>query len=375
MTRRVLLLDTTFSAAPMLRWLLDQGYDVWTIGNRPEDMLARLWPGRYLREDYSDVNAVQRHIDRLNITYVVPGCTDVSIATATKLRCIKTRFDSEAAHAALSQKDRFGALCKQLGLAVPSRFAPSDLPLTGTLIAKPSDGFSGRGISTFDGQDLPAGRTAIASAQEASPRKTAVLETYVVGQLFSYSAFLEQQDVTEAFFVREACLANPFAVDLSHVVIDMPERAASALRHAVETLARALHLVDGLLHIQFIWDGTTAWLIECCRRCPGDLYARLIELTHHTPYAGRYAAAFVGASLQPQTAPTPKRHILRHTLTSRASQFDGLRMNTPLPVIEAYPLATLGQHMANPGQPERVALLFMEYPTDAALRAAMAGFT
>jgi hypothetical protein len=38
---RALLLDTSFAARPIHDWLLEEGFEVWTIGNRPQDVLAR----------------------------------------------------------------------------------------------------------------------------------------------------------------------------------------------------------------------------------------------------------------------------------------------------------------------------------------------
>ena len=294
---RVLLLDTSFAARPVHDWLLRQGIEVWTIGNRPGDTLAVRAPDRYLQGNYADVELVQAHVDRLGITHVVPGCTDVSIETALRLRGIASVYDAPEIHHQLADKAAFRTLCARLDLPAPRRVEPEHLPLEGMLIAKPVDSFSGRGISVFDGADAVQASVALDTARGESRSGKAILETFIDGQLLSYSAFLEAARVAEAVIVREDGSVTPYAVDVSHVVRDFPEAAAEVLQDAINRLAEELSLVDGLLHVQFIWDGQRPWIIETCRRCPGDLYPTLIELSTGQPYAGRYASYFVGNSI------------------------------------------------------------------------------
>ncbi len=90
---RALLLDTSFAARPIHDWLLEEGFEVWTIGNRPQDVLPDTIPALSARQ-LSDAVVVQSHVDRLDIDCVVPGCTDVSIETALRLRLKKTVLDT-----------------------------------------------------------------------------------------------------------------------------------------------------------------------------------------------------------------------------------------------------------------------------------------
>lgn len=64
---RVLLLDTSFAARPIHDWLLSEPCEVWVIGNRPNDVLARRDPAHYLQDNYADIDVVQAHVDRLGI--------------------------------------------------------------------------------------------------------------------------------------------------------------------------------------------------------------------------------------------------------------------------------------------------------------------
>lgn len=360
---RVLLLDTSFAARPIHDWLLSESCEVWVIGNRPNDVLARRDPAHYLQDNYADIDVVQAHVDRLGIDYVVPGCTDISIETAQRLTGLKTVLDSADTYTQITNKGSFRALCDRLNLPAPKRVREDQLPYPGKLIAKPVDAFSGRGIVVFDGQDRDAGLKALADAQAASRNGAALLETYVEGQLYSYSCFLNDHKVVNATIVREDGSVTPYAVDTSYVVWDFPAHGTAILKDATEQIAAELDLVDGLLHIQFIWDAERPWLIELSRRCPGDLYPRLVELSTGQPHAAAYAAHFVGRPV-PVPEASKHRHIIRHTITARHQNYTSIWMTSPIPVIEFYPVAPLGRTAPPADRIDRVALLFMEYASE-----------
>jgi hypothetical protein len=356
---RVLLLDTSFAARPVHDWLIEAGYEVWTIGNRPDDVLARRDPSHYIQANYSDAQVVQGHIDRLGIDYVVPGCTDVSIETAQRLRVPKTQLDSPDTYRQLADKTSFRSLCRQLDLPAPHRVSPDIFPTPGQFIAKPTDSYSGRGISVFDGTDANTAHRALALARSESRTGEALIEIYAEGQLHSYSCFLEGQRVAEGTIVREDGSVTPFAVDTSHVVFNFPQAGLTILHDALERLARHLKLRDGLLHVQFIWDGATPWLIELCRRCPGDLYPRLIELSTGKPHAARYASYFVNKPAPAETF--LRRHVLRHTVTAGHKAYEGLWFSRPALLMEYHALAAAGRETPPAGRIDRVALTFLEY--------------
>lgn len=363
--KRVLLLDTSFAALPIHDWLLEEGYEVWTIGNRPKDVLAQRDPTHYLQNDYSDPDLVQRYIDQLSIQYVVPGCTDLSIETAQRIHVPGTRFDDAETYRKLADKITFRALCAELDLPSPRQVPMDLLPSPGRFIAKPTDAFSGHGISIFNGEDLASADQALSAARLASRTGEALVENYVEGQLYSYSCFLEAQDVIDGVIVKENGAVTPYAVDISHVCLDFLVEGLNILNKSIQKLARHLKLVDGLLHIQFIWDGKTPWLIELSRRCPGDLYPRLVELSTGMRHAARYAAYFVGKRL---SSATPiRRYILRHTVNAGHENYEGIWFNQSVPMVEFYPLLPIGRDVPPPSRIDRVALLFLEYTSAAAL--------
>ncbi|MCG6414187.1 ATP-grasp domain-containing protein, partial [Vibrio fluvialis] len=151
-----------------------------------------------------------------------------------------------------------------------------DFPFPGRYICKPVDAFSGRGVSVIDGMDIDSVANADEVARSVSHTGRSLFETFVEGQLYSYSAFIEQRKVVESFVVIEGSSSNPYAVDTSYVDDEFNEDARAVLKKSIEAIAQHLQLRDGLVHLQFILADGQPYLIEITRRCPGDLYSKLI---------------------------------------------------------------------------------------------------
>jgi hypothetical protein len=371
--KRVLLLDTSFAARPIHDGLLEAGYETWVIGNRPSDPLAVRDPSHYLQENYSDVAATQAHIDRLGITHVVPGCTDVSIETALQLKVAGTRMDSAETHSQLGDKAKFRALCARLDLPAPRVMDPAALPPATKLIAKPVDSFSGRGITVFNSGNKANVARALDVARSESRSGQVIIETFAEGELHSYSAFVEDRKVVDASLVHEFGSVTPFAVDTSYITQDFPPEAEAALKSAIEDIALELGLVDGLVHTQFILDGTTVSIVESGRRCPGDLYPMLVEFSTGKRHAARYASYFVGHA-KPIEQTQRCRHILRHTVTGSHAPFECLSMRDPVQLVEFHPLTAMGRQLPPANRIDRVGLLFAEFASHDALKSSYGMF-
>lgn len=354
---KVLLLDAAFSAMPIYDYLVECGHEVWVMGNRPSDILARKAGDRWIDQDYSEVSGVGRHMGRIGIDCLVPGCTDVSIDTCVQLGA--ERLDDAATNAMLVNKRQFRALCLELGLPAPRERNVGAFPVAGRFICKPVDAFSGRGISVFDGLDRAGAAAAFDLARRESKSGEALAEPFFEGDLFSYTTFLERGQPRQWFFVREASSIDPFAVDTSYVSDAPSEDCRALLADSITRIAAALNLKDGLIHTQFLWNGHEPSIVEVSRRCPGDLYALLIEYGTGFRYAAKYASYFLGARCE--SASVARRRVLRHTVTAdRTVVFGGLRFNEAMPVKAFFPIRHLGEELAG-GHAGRVGVLFCEF--------------
>ena len=355
---KVLLLDTAFAAAPIYDFLLTAGHEVWVMGNRSSDLLAQRAQERWIEQDYSDVSAVEAHVSAGRFSRVIPGCTDVSIATCSCLSVMQGYMDASDTNSAISDKARFREISNRIEMRAPRVLTPETLPATGRLICKPVDTFSGRGISIFEASEPGALERAMHIARAASPTGRFLIETFVEGQLHSCTGFLEGGRLIDTFYVIEGSSANPFAVDTSYVTDDIPQAFRVALEKSLEALAAELTLADGLLHTQFLLAKDGAYVVEVSRRCPGDLYSLLIEFSTGYPYAARYTSFFLGDRIAASTGGT--RHILRHTVTSDAdSVYCGLKLDRSLPLHSFFPLQSMGQKLLA-RQVNRAGIIFCE---------------
>lgn len=357
--KKVLLIDTGFSALPIYEYLVSCCFDVWVMGNRSYDVLAKKAGTKWINQDYSKVDEVREHIKSRDIQYVVPGCTDVSIDTCIDVGLNSGLLDSVEANRALGNKSVFRELCATLSLSSPSMVSIDEFPMNGQYICKPADSFSGRGVTIFNGEDKEKALNAIIDAQKESLTNAYVIETFAEGQLYSYSSFIEEKKVVSSFVVKEGCSANEFAVDTSYVVDNFPIDAVNDLKESVEKIAGHLDLKDGLVHVQFIYSNNEPVLIEIARRCPGDLYSLLIEYSTGYKYAAKYASYFVDGSTDAEIK--QQDYILRHTLSSETDDvLGGLEFELIENVRAMYPLQTVGEDVVS-NQKTRIGLLFTSY--------------
>ncbi|HTV26255.1 MAG TPA: hypothetical protein VMF32_00555 [Xanthobacteraceae bacterium] len=358
---RVLLLDTAFAAAPIYEHLVQIGHDVWVMGNRPNDLLAKKAGKKWINQDYSQMHEVEEHAVRGGIECFVPGCTDLSIEICLRLRFGSTVLDAPETNNILCNKQAFRSLCHDLGLPGPQVVRKEEFPIQGRFICKPVDAFSGRGITVFDGDDCDSLEEAYDAAIRASRTATALIETFTIGDLFSCSAFIDDQRVSMAFYVREGSSVNPFAVDTSYVAYDLPKECTELLEESLAKICSALRLKNGLLHTQFILTDGYPAIVEVSRRCPGDLYPLLIEYSTGFQYAAKYASYFIKAEQAPQK--TERRYVLRHTVASdRDIIFEGLRLAESKPTRAFFPIHAMGQELLG-GQKTRAGILFCEAPS------------
>jgi predicted ATP-grasp superfamily ATP-dependent carboligase len=244
--------------------------------------------------------------------------------------------------------------------------------LHGQFICKPVDAFSGRGISIFEGTNLKALHNALDKARQASPSSKAIIETFVSGDLYSCSAFVDHGKLTDAFYVREASSANPFAVDTSYVAYDLPTESIHLIESSLEKLCAFLKLANGLLHTQFILSDTQPFIVEVARRCPGDLYPLLIEYSTGFQYAAKYASYFLGEKQDARKS--TRRHVLRHTVSAdNEAILEGLMFKATEPVISFFPISAIGEKL-RARQQSRAGILFSERSNYADLRLAYEAF-
>lgn len=353
-----LLVDTNRAAYPIYQALLAAGHDVSVVGGRSTETLAKLSPN-YIPLDYSDAGRLDTLVTERRFDCLVPGCTDLSYTVCAEIN--QGRYpgiDTPETTWRINNKEQFRKTAVQVGLSVPRVLNLNEASSYPAVIVKPVDAFSGRGIQVLHNPTSQSIDAAIEIAKAASASGEVLLEEFVTGQLHSHSAFIRDGKIVADFFVREDCAANPFAVDTSCVTEAVQAETQRELRDQIERFAGGLKLVDGLVHTQFILNGESFWIIEVTRRCPGDIYSLLIELSTGYRYAASYAAPFIGESAIPASSEAKRKHIIRHTVTApNGAMLWGLHFARPVNIRLWVPLATAGDTLA-PSPAGRAAIIF-----------------
>jgi biotin carboxylase len=362
--KRTLLVDTNRAAVPIYHALLNRGHEVWVVGNRPTETLAKL-ASNYVQLDYSKSEQLAAFVNENAFDYLVPGCTDLSYMVCSEIN--QGRFpgiDTPPNASAINIKGAFRQVADELGLPTPRTLTPQQASDVQAIIIKPEDSFSGQGVTVLHNATPSKLIKALETARKASNSGGVIIEEYITGQLFSHSAFICNGEVVADFIVQEDSTINPFTVDTSRVVEDFSQERLKSLRKNLLRLSSALKLRDGLMHTQFIVSGNRYWIIEATRRCPGDIYSLLIEFSTGYPYAANYLAPFIGEAPLPREGWAIKERITRHTATSyNGVTLWGFKFSVPVDIRLFVPLATSGDFIA-PSPYGRAGIFFFQSSTN-----------
>lgn len=344
--KRIILLDTNFSAKPIYDYLIKTGAEVLVVGAnpRPQDSLARL-VDNYINLDYSNVIEVKKLISTLNIDYLVPGGNDFSYKICSEISKDMGFYniDLPEVNDQLINKEKFRKFTADLGVHAPRLLEYNEIKTKLPVIIKPADAYSGHGMTVISDFDEVKIQNAVKLAEQFSNSQSYLIEEFIQGQLFSHSAFVADGVIIKDFIVEEHCIVNPYVVDTSRVVNNFDAKILEQIRSDISVLVRKLDLKDGLIHSQFICDGRSFWIIEVTRRCPGDLYSKLIEYSTGFPYAEYYSKPFLNLKIDFADKKIPEIPILRHTITqSRASYFSSLSFSIPILIKEYIQLVETG---------------------------------
>ena len=347
--KKVLLLDTNVSSFPIYDYLINLGYEVVVIGTNPKDYLAKR-AKQYIEADYSNYEILNGILDKHNFDYVVPGCNDVSYFAAAKANEIKGFYglDSSNVTNIINNKYQFRNFALLNNINVP-KVLTIDQAINSdqAIIVKPTDAYSGRGVSVINDTTQNREKLISDSIKQAilfSKTSDYLIEEYIEGQLYSHTAFLSDNKIYADFIVIENCSSNKFTVDTSYVDIEFPEDIKNNIRKDIESISSILNLESGLIHTQFIKTKDSFKIVEVTRRCPGDLYSLLIEKSTGFDYAKNYVLPFLNEKNNiNETKINKGSYILRHTITiTEESNITGIHYEEPTNIDLFISLSTTG---------------------------------
>lgn len=368
MHKRVLLVGSSFSAAPIFFALKKQGFHVSVCGNDETDPCHQYADASYFI-DYSNSDALVSLIEQEQFDFIVPSCNDyaymASVLAAERLGY--PGFDAYEVAVTLYNKRLFRTFAQQHQLPTPkflqinANQINQSLALDFPLLVKPVDSFSGRGVTKVN--SINELNEAIALALQSSRSEEFVVEEFVDGELHSHSAFIQDGKIITEFFADEFCTVYPYQVNSSNHPSLLEASVKQAVTLAIQQLVSLLKLTDGLLHTQFIVNQNQFWIIECMRRCPGDLYGKMITLSTGIDYINLYTKPFINQELPVinQDHRLEYKMIGRHTVSvvEQLASYS-FSYNIPSKQVQVVPLKCSGG-LLKAAPYDKLAILFIEF--------------
>jgi len=246
---------------------------------------------------------------RLRIDAVCPCCNDFSAITAAFVaeRMGLPGHDSFETTLRLHHKDRYRAFATANGIASPAAIGSTSAAeamsaidqLRFPILVKPVDLSGGKGISRVEDRSRLA--AALDAAFAVSKSKRVVVEELLEGTRHGFSAMLRDGKVVFYFADNEHYYLNPYLVSAASTPTCLPDAAVSSLIEQSETIARLMQLGTGIFHVQLILHRGEPVIVEVCRRAPGDLYIKLVELATGVDYPLQIVRAATGDNLDDLT--------------------------------------------------------------------------
>lgn len=316
---KLLIAGGGYADIPLIRAAKRLGYYVITSGNRPDD-LGHAYADECRLADFSDPDAMLGIARDSGVAAVCACCNDFSALSSAYVaeRLGLPGHDPLETTQTIHHKDRFRRFSLAHGFPVPQAAGASTpeqaqqaiAELSLPVIVKPVDLTGGKGVSTVA---LPAqADTAIRKAFEATRLGRIVVETFIEGSRHGFSAFLHHGRVVFYFSDNEHYFLNPYLVGAASVPSIVPAEVERRLVAICERYAALLQLTDGIFHVQYILRGADPYVIEICRRAPGDLYIRLVELATGINYAEYIVRGAAGLDCSALRHVAPRGCYVRH---------------------------------------------------------------
>lgn len=306
MKKKLLIVGGGYADIPLINAGKRLGFEVTTTGNRPQE-LGHRYSDRYIPADFSDPQAILELARKLNIDAICACSNDFSalssayVAEAMGLKGHDAYETSQLLH----HKDRY----RQFAIThhIPSPYAKGFDQLATAqheiqqfqlpIMVKPVDLTGGKGITKIE--TLDQANKALEYAFAISRVKKVVLEEFIEGSRHGFSAFIREGKVVFYFMDDEYYHLNPYMVAATSTPATVNRSAERILCENTEKIAKLLALTDGIFHVQFIMQHEKPIIIEICRRSPGDLYTRFVEIATRVPYPAWIVQASSGAEINP----------------------------------------------------------------------------
>lgn len=279
---KILLLGASHAELPIVHAAKRRDLHVETLGSNSFASTTAAADGHH-DASYSDVARVQEVFASGGFDVVMAGANDFAALTAAVVgqNARAGQHDDPGTSKRIHHKDAFRTVCADLRIPSPkariletahsATESIEDLELP--VIVKPIDLTGGKGVSICRSMDEMS--TAVETARQASRIGRIVVEQFIDGPLRSALYLWSSNKLTLLVDADEYSYRNPFMVSAAVTPSSNSQERLTALSDSITRIAKSLKLVNGLIHVQYISSGSHDYIIEVCRRPPGDLYIDL----------------------------------------------------------------------------------------------------
>lgn len=302
----VLVTGGSLGDIPVIQFLKLNGFRVVTSGNIPGDV-GHQYGDEFYFCDYTDVIGLVKLCEKIKADAIVSSSHDLAAIAASKVAYILglPGYDHPQVSELIHNKGQLRNALLACEIRQPPHWIISserNLDLLETtdfpLIVKPVDLTGGNGISVCHDHD--ALRRSFLRAQETSPSGKVVIESFLQGTYHGVTSIIQNGKVVWSFCDNEFFLYDRFRVSATTYPSILTSAQVKSVEESLSKFATSYRLVDGLLHAQILVSGQAIFVLEVCRRIPGDLYPYFVAMAFDDYYIHSILFPFLG-----QRLPTP----------------------------------------------------------------------
>lgn len=319
---KLLLLGGSHAEIPLILAAKELGYYVITTGNDQKG-LGHSYADKNIFADFSDKNAMLTLASTEKIDAICSGCNDFALLSTAYVaeKLSLPGHDSYEIAKQIHHKDKYRKLAESLEIPTPKSIRISTIEelkknivsLQFPIIIKPVDLTGGKGIQRAD--SIEEAKNAFNVAMKKTRENYCIAEEFIEGSRHGFSCYISKERVVFYFADNEQYFLNQYLVSGANTPSSSSRATLEMLKEYSERIAKKLHLVDGILHIQYIEKNNgIPFIIEVCRRSPGDLYIKLVQYATGINYSKFIVMAETGMDVSAILDAPTQGFWLRHCI-------------------------------------------------------------